>query len=322
MITILEEEGLPPLMRLSGRYVNKKLEPVHNVQPLGKVVYDCIDAFFRLHPEVKVLTRAVMPDHIHLELFLTRRTEWHLGQYIAAFTHSCNDALKSYLETGTGPGGTAFWTELRRCADALKRTAIFKEGYNDRIAYRVGAKDAFYRYIKDNPYRYVIRKMHPEFFGNTLDLKIGNKWLQLYGNFLLLDNPMKEYVQISSNPEKRRDLPQRVATWREAIRQQGVLVSPFISKEERQYRDEAVNGGGGMVMVVNYAFSERYKPYKSLFELCEKGRLLLVSTAAHDNQDAPMRREEALGMNEIARQIAALQPGEARSLLRKRPKKQ
>lgn len=195
MITILEEEGLPPLMRLSGRYVNKKLEPVHYVQPLGKVVYDCIDAFFRLHPEVKVLTRTVMPDHIHLELFVTERTEWHLGQYIAAFTHSCNDALKSYLEIGTGPGGTAFWTDLHRVTDALKRTAIFREGYNDRIAYRAGAKDAFYRYIKDNPYRYVIRKMHPEFFGNTLDLKIGDTWLQLYGNFLLLDSPVKEYVQ-------------------------------------------------------------------------------------------------------------------------------
>ena len=64
----------------------------------------------------------------------------------------------------------------------MKRTAIFREGYNDRIAYRAGAKDAFYRYIKDNPYRYVIRKMHPEFFGNTLDLKIGDTWLQLYGS--------------------------------------------------------------------------------------------------------------------------------------------
>ena len=74
-------------------------------------------------------------------------------------------------------------------------------------------------------------------------------------------------------------------------------------------------------MVVNYEFRERYKPYKSLFELCEQGRLLLVSTAAHEKQDAPMKREEALGMNEIARQIAALQPGEARPLLRRRPKK-
>lgn len=125
MITILEEEGTPPLMQLTGRHVNGKLEPIHYVQPLGKVVYD-------------------------------------------------------------------------------------------RIAYRAGAKDAFYRYIKDNPYRYVIRKMHPEFFGNTLDLKIGDKWLQLYGNFLLLDNPVKEYVQISSKPEKRRDLPQRIAAGRGA----------------------------------------------------------------------------------------------------------
>ena len=243
-------------------------------------------------------------------------------KFFVALLAKTPPTLWSYLETGTGPGGTAFWTDLRIHIAAQKRTAIFREGYNDRIAYRAGAKDAFYRYIKDNPYRYVIHKMHPEFFGNTLDLKIGDTWLQLYGNFLLLDSPVKEYVQISSKPEKRRDLPQRVATWREAIRQQGVLVSPFISKEERQYRDEAMNGGAGMIMVVNYAFSERYKPYKSLFELCEQGRLLLVSTAAHENQDAPMTREEALGMNEIARQIAALQPGEARPLLRKRPKKQ
>lgn len=66
IVTILEHEGLPPLMQFTGRHVNGKLEPVHYIQPLSKVGYDCIDAFFRLHPEVKVLTRAVMSDHIHL----------------------------------------------------------------------------------------------------------------------------------------------------------------------------------------------------------------------------------------------------------------
>ena len=138
MITIPEEEGMPPLMQLTGRHVNGKLEPIHYVQPLGKVVYDCIDAFFRLHSEVRVLTRAIMPDHIHLELFVTERTDWHLGQYIAAFTHSCKDALNGYLDAGTGPGGTSFWTDLRQRMASLQRSAIFREGYGQENEASIG----------------------------------------------------------------------------------------------------------------------------------------------------------------------------------------
>ncbi len=99
------------------------------------------------------------------------------ANFFVALLAKTPPTLWSYLETGTGPGGTAFWTDLRMHIATMKRSAIFRERYNDRIAYRAGAKDAFYRYIKDNPYRYVIRKMHPEFFGNTLDLKIGDTWL-------------------------------------------------------------------------------------------------------------------------------------------------
>ena len=70
--------------------------------------------------------------------------------------------------------------------------------------------------------------------------------------------------------------------------------------------------------MVNYEFRDRFKPYKSLFELCEQGRLLMVTTATQIASNVPMTRPEALDMNAIAAQLATLPVGASHQLLLKR----
>ena len=81
---------------------------------------------------------------------------------------------------------------------------------------------------------------------------------------------------------------------------------------------EKHKGNAGIILVVNYEFRDRFKPYKSLFELCEQGRLLMVTTATQIASNVPMTRPEALDMNAIAAQLATLPVGASHQLLLKR----
>ena len=80
----------------------------------------------------------------------------------------------------------------------------------------------------------------------------------------------------------------------------GVLVSPFISKAEREVRNEAEKGGGRFILIVNEPFEKRYKPTGHDFELCESGRLLIISA----NLPGEISRQSCLTMNTLAETIA------------------
>lgn len=299
LLTLSRTEGLPPFVAIRQNPLYKKVTPVVEILPLGRLLYRCLDKVFpnryTKDGRVKVLYRQVMPDHLHLLIYVRERLDRNLSYLIGYLQRVCNGAMRA---------------EYGEAASAM-----FRPGYNDRICYNKGCKDNFYNYVRDNPYRYLVKRLYPEFFVNTLEMELEGRRLAICGNFLLLDNPSKVAVKISRVKERTPDLALKLLQWDEAIRCGGVLVSPFINPEEKKIRDRAIGEGAGVILVVPYVFPERFKPQGQLFNLCMQGRLLLVSTGRHNSGNKTVTRVEAVEMNEIAAQIAALQ---ARPLLRRR----
>ena len=155
---------------------------------------------------------------------------------------------------------------------------MFEPGFNDKIAFKAGAKDAFYNYIADNPRRYLIKKLLPDYFYHKLIIEVNGIRCGLYGNIFLLDNPVKSAVKISRIRERTPDLESKLKEWDETIRCGGAVVSPFINPYEKEIRDQAIAQEAGIILIVDYRFSERAKPYKALFDLCAEGQLLIIST--------------------------------------------
>ena len=190
----------------------------------------------------------------------------------------------------------------------LGKESMFSPGFNDKIAFQAGAKDAFYNYIADNPRRYLVKKLCPEYFYHKIMIEMEGKRYGLYGNIFLLDNPVKSFVKISRDKSKMPDLDEKMKGWEETIRCDGVLVSPFINPSEKEIRDKAIENGNGLIIIVNYRFSERAKPYKSLFDLCAEGRMLIISTEEFPSPPKDMRYSEAQKLNGIASAVAKLPP--------------
>lgn len=298
MITILKAAGIPPFSIIAADPAEKKVTAVVSITDTGKIIYEALDRMTRANPALHILRTIAMPDHLHFEIWVSAETEMPLGSYIGAFKADCT---KAYNEMIRNRG---------------EKIAVFKSGFNDRIAFQPDSRATFFRYIADNPRRYLIRNLYPEYFGNRLDLYLGVERLHLYGNFLLLENPVKSAVKISRRIESTPDLDARTREWNETIRCGGALVSPFINGAEKRFRDRAINSGSPVILIQNYAYTERSKPHKMLFELCEKGQLLIISKGNRTTAPDLVSYPDAQEMNQLALAVARLQPGEA--VLRRR----
>lgn len=213
-----------------------------------------------------------MPDHIHLLLFVEKNTEEILGRIIARFKVSVDKAV--------GFSG------------------VFAKGFNDQILKPSRSLDVLFRYLRENPRRLAVRREHPEFFRRVNTLKIGDKAYQAYGNFQLLDCPFKEQVVVhraDTEEEHRLNREQ----WLYTAANGGVLVSPFISAAEKAILVEAEQLSGRFIVITNETMEERYKPSGRDFELCESGRMLIISA----NLPGELSRQKCITMNDLAKQI-------------------
>lgn len=301
MITMLKSPQAPLLSVITRDPKSPKISPLVDIYPAGKIIQDCLNQLCLNYPGLRILCRIVMPDHIHFELFVTERTEMALGSMIAAFKSACSKK---------------FYEKFPQSPLALSNLPLFESGFNDKIALRAGAKDAFYNYIADNPRRYLVKKLCPEYFFHKLQITVNGRECGLYGNIFLLDNPVKSFVKLSRDPLKTTDYESKIKEWEETIRSGGVLVSPFINPYEKEYRDTAVKNGNGIILITDYCFSNRKKPYKELFDQCAEGRLLIVSTEQFQEPPKRINYLHAQELNAIASQIAQLPPRGARLHLR------
>lgn len=284
MLTLNKAPLVPDFGALVGdhRIPNgHKGSPCVVASPIGAAIKQGLHKFPQIQPKIRVLLYAIMPDHLHLLLFVQEKTEEILGRYIATFKVVVNNAAG--------------------------RNGIFAKGFNDQILKADRSLDTLYHYLRDNPRRLAVRKAHPEFFRRVNALRIGDKYYQAYGNFQLLDRPFKEQVVVhrADTPAVRQRHRQE---WLYAAANGGVLVSPFISPAEKEARREAEEADGRFILITNEPMGERYKPSGHEFELCETGRLLIISTG----RPGPLSRQTCLDMNALGAEIVATAPFQPR----------
>lgn len=88
--------------------------------------------------------------------------------------------------------------------------------------------------------------------------------------------------------------------WLYTAANRGILVSPFISSAEKTVRDEAEECGARFIQIINEPMNNRYKPSGRDFDLCESGRMLIISA----NLPGSLSRQTCLAMNRVAEAIA------------------
>ena len=77
-ITLRKAAGVPSFGHLCGELPSAGI--MRSLQ--GKIIEKHIRRLPLLHPAIKLLQYCIMPDHVHLLLFVTSPLDMHLGNYI------------------------------------------------------------------------------------------------------------------------------------------------------------------------------------------------------------------------------------------------
>lgn len=276
MVTLKKSPFIEAFGELGGDYrlpAGAKGASFIKASHTGNAIKETIRNFIDIEPAIKILQYTLMPDHVHILLFVTEPTKEILGRIIARFKVTVNE------RAGTDH--------------------VFAKGFNDQILHGGRSLDVLFRYLRDNPRRLAVRREHPEYFRRVNSVKIGEWECQVYGNIQLLDNPFKEQVVV----HRRETAAERASSrdrWIYTAANGGVLVSPFISPDEKAVREEAEALDGKLIVITNISMGERYKPAAHDFALCEAGRLLIISPCGLDPM---LTRHMCLSMNTLAERI-------------------
>jgi hypothetical protein len=88
-----------------------------------------------------------------------------------------------------------------------------------------------------------------------------------------------------------------------AARKGAVMVSPFISTDEKQVMQVLLREQLPFIVLADNGFREYYKPSDALFDACAAGRVLILSPWPCNVEKRKISREECVALNEMAEEI-------------------
>ncbi|MDE6021392.1 MAG: hypothetical protein K2H01_10430 [Ruminococcus sp.] len=282
-ITINKSSVAPDFCTL--KIIELKPEGVSvNLSPLGEIIDKEILDFSSHHPQIRVHEYIVMPDHFHMLIEVEKRLDKHVGYSIGGLMTGISNIWRKHIGN--------------------MDSEVFEKGYYDKPIYSFRDTEPVSDYIRQNPYRLAVRKMRPDFFRKTRNLFIDGREIQAYGNLFFLRNPFK-YPLIVHRADSDECFQQKVEDCLAFVKNGGVIVSPFISKREKEIQGLIENSGGRIILIKERPLADREKPTKHDFDLCCKGQLLIISPIDYLNIPKALHpsRSQCLDMNKLAEKI-------------------
>ena len=318
--TLTGDVGLP-----TGAPDGPRLVP----SALGTAVMQEVDGIPRYYPQITIIARQLMPDHLHILLYVTRPLPVHLGQVVNGFKTGCNKKWRQLQEvpqvqpaqqqtaqrqnrwapdqqpavSGSVPEGSVARGSVPGGSVARKKSGfLWEQGYHDRVLSGQGQLQRLVDYIRENPRRSLIKWQHADWF-RPFSITAAGTTLEAVGNPQLLQAVSRQAVRISSRitEEQRNSQQQELLT---AARQGTVLISPFISAGERFVEETALQERLPIVKLLPNGFSPYYKPQGHYFDACGEGRLLLLTPYPYSTQKVVLTRSVCNFLNVLAARLA------------------
>lgn len=168
------------------------------------------------------------------------------------------------------------------------------------------------RYIDMNPQRLATKRLRPGFFHVQREIAIGKRSYDGVGNVALLMAQRYQPVHVRSvwmkmaengDKETLRNYKNACVM---AARQGVVMVSPFISTDEKQVMQVLLQEQLPFILLMDNGFRDYYKPSDTLFDAVAAGRVLILSPWAYDVDKRHISRADCVALNGMAEEICQL----------------
>ena len=306
MLTLVVRDRQPLLCTIDEDENGARAE----LTEIGRAVIEETGHISEIYPQIRVLCKQIMPDHLHLLLFVEEALPVHLGKVVKGYKTGTNRAcgrilsateMPSTEQRRTGKTDTNEIQTTMSCAAVLcpaetrmdrtesetdeaetRKTGLWAEGYHDRILFHKGQLDALVHYIKDNPRRFALKRANPELFKIRQRMQIAGMSFTAMGNIFLADYPQKAEVQCSRKLHQAEIDAKKAECLEEAAKGM-VFVSAAISEGEKQICRAIREAGNPLVVLLEKGFPKPedknykyFKPKGVYFEACAAGKLLLL----------------------------------------------
>lgn len=284
--------GRQPLL---GELVIDHDEPRCLPTDLGRAISHDLDEIQQRRPYVRLLAKQLMPDHIHVLLYVTDDCSVSIkeiargmrqGWRQIATTVSIDPQMPSAEEYKQMPkGGTQMPKRVAQMPDTGTHQPLFETPFFRTLAHK-GQLDTMIQYIHDNPRRAMLKQQNPDLFTLRRDTRVGELCFTSLGNLFLLDYPEKQPIICSRALSEQQITAQQTDALYQA-KNGCITVTAAISPVERQIARAVREAGAPLIILLKDGFpkpgdphEKYYKPGGVYFEACAAGRLLLLEPTA------------------------------------------
>ena len=293
---------IPSRAPLLGQLVIPEDDPKKarvDLSDLGLRVKTCVDEIPTLHPEVRVIQLRMMPDHVHVILYVTRSMKVGIKTVVRGLWQGA----KRVGRDSTTSIGSNIIRDNKRCFP------IFTEMPFIRPMSRRGQLQTMIRYVQMNPQRLATKRLKPGFFRVQDNINIAGRTYSGVGNAELLQaehyapvHVRRTMVEAAEHGDDKslRDYMNSCVL---AARKGTVMVSPFISPQEQAVMAVLLKENLPFIYLADNGFRDYYKPQDNLFDAVAAGRALILSPWDYDPTKRHVSRAECVEMNNMAEEI-------------------
>ena len=284
---------------------------------LGNAVVDELYVMCKHYPDIRIFQFCLMPDHLHAVIRVTKVMDTSIRSVIRGYWQGVKKlgrahtlAVSLELNSGTtDQGGTTSQGGTTDQGCNGWAFPVFTERPFIRPLSRRGQLQAMMHYVRMNPQRLATKRLMPGFFRVQMGIEIGGRSFDGVGNVALLHAEHYDVVHVRSiwvkaaehgDSQPLRDyMNSRVLKARKGE----VMVSPFISQQEKQVMQVLIDEQHPFILLADNGFRDYYKPSDALFDACAAGRVLILSPWPYDAGKRHISRDDCVTLNNMAEEF-------------------
>ena len=297
---------------------------------LGNKVVAHLLALPKRHPEIKVVSYCLMPDHLHTIWHVTSPMKSSILSVIKGFWqgekkigrgYSMSVTPHSMRENEHNATREEMPDEIRRNGHNAAREGgeestkreyvdpIFHEMPYVRPLSRKGQLNTMINYVMLNPERLAVKRMMPGYFRVQEGIEIGGRRYCGVGNVEILQAQdfAPVHVRRTMVEEAEQGDDKRLRDYMNGCvikaRKGTVMVSPYISQHEKEVLAVLLKEGSRVIYIEDNGFRDYYKPSAILFDSVAAGKVLILSPWEYDPKKKHVSREDCVEMNRMAEEI-------------------
>lgn len=290
---------------------------------LGNAVVDELYVMCKHYPAIRILQFCLMPDHLHAVIHVRQTMEASIRSVVRGYWQGVKKLGRAYTlsltaelnSATTDKGGKSAATtdkggkNTRTTGEGGYPFPVFTERPFIRPVSHRGQLNTMIHYVQMNPQRLATKRLKPGFFRVQKGIVIDGRSYDGVGNAALLMEGTYDVVHASHVlvEKARHGDDQELRDYKNACvlkaRRAVVMVSPFISPDEKQVMQVLLREHHPFVLLTDNGFRDYYKPGDTLFEACAEGRLLILSPWSYDAGKRHISRAECMALNAMAEAI-------------------